>query len=89
MNFTRLTSGDLFVAGHNNTPADIRAVLGDFLRGEGMDMWAADAATTTARFAPTWYSPTAGFSHDCTLHGVDEAVPGCADSAPVIVVMVA
>lgn len=87
MDFVRLPTGELYVRGHDHTPASIREVLDDHLRGEGMDVWAADATTTSARFAQMWFSPTVGFTHDCALHEEHEAVPGCADSEPVIVVM--
>jgi hypothetical protein len=89
MEFVRLDTGELFVRGHNAMPSTIRTALGEHLESEGVDPWEADNAAPAAMFSRTWYSPTAGFMHDCTGHPSEVSVAGCSDNEPVTVVRVA
>jgi hypothetical protein len=86
MEFRRLDNGtgDLLVLGHDHKPSEIRTALSDYLESEGMDPWEVDNLAPTVTFSRTWYSPTAGFTHDCSLH--EGTVLGCADSEPVIAI---
>lgn len=86
MDIIRLVTGELMVAGHDHTPAEVRAALVDHLRGEGQDPFTADTAAANARLAPTFYSRSAGFMHDCAGHEPEAAVGGCADAEPVVVI---
>lgn len=86
MEFVRLSTGELIVRGHETMPSEIRAALPGFLGTEQiMDAWQADSVSPAATFDRAWYSPTAGFMHQCA-HAPEDAVLGCADSEPVTVV---
>lgn len=59
--------GTLLAEGHGHTDADLRAgVVAALVINRTLTQAQAHAAA--ARIAETWYSPEAGFGHDCAGH---------------------
>lgn len=83
--FTKVGTTEYIAEGHTAVVADLDTAYRTKLEEAGMSSYAIDRHLEKTAYVKTWYHDKLGFTHDCSLHSEEEALPTCYQSREVIV----